>query len=625
MKRVIAFGVLWFGWAVAPLWAQYPRHSLKMNGWGGFGFDYTNTGAGDGRVFTTASHAYLTELGVDASGFLYDPRLMDYSLAAFWNTNGTSVDQGSASSHGLNFNGSLSFLPERSFPFSVYFSRGTTDQSGSLVPSLTTTLSQWCVRGQLKRPELPWISYGLGFSSTSNDVFPNLVFNSKHKFANITAEKRLAGWDLRASDDYTHTNDYFSNFVERDNTLSSSASRAIGEAVQIDLGFGYSIFKFGDLTGNNSSNSNVLLANGGLQWHTTSKLDTFFNGSINHNAVNALRLLALQGGPSAPLPFNVQAVNSTSESLAAGVDYRATTDLSLSAGLSFSHNSLPEGTLSTLPPSSRNVIATSALSPTVGYGYQRRIRKLQYRSSGSVSWQHFNLVIGRSDSGVGYSLDNGIYGGNIRRVRFGAAYRYNHRSNPTFFNVTTSTDNHLRLNAESSHFRGVTLQAIAEIGNTSFALAGSHLDVGLQNYMFSASMRRLSIYASHSGSSSDQLLRILQAPLAEPRIPTDSQPVAADIPINPLILSQVGNNRVGVNWRPLTNLQIAGDYWRSKYDFSFLQQSQNDFAQLDFTVQYKFGRFTIYGGYGRASSEAKQFQQHANRVIFRVRFPFHIL
>lgn len=624
MKRLVAFILIWIGLAAAPICAQYPHHSLRLNGWGGFGFDYTNIASGDGHFIASNSHDLLSELGVDASGFLYDPRLMNYSFSTFWDRNSTGVDQGSASANGLNFNGNLSFLPERSFPFSVYFSRGTTDQSGSLIPSFTTTTSQWGLRGQLKRPKVALLSYNLGFSKTSNDLFPNLVFDSKTRFANLTAERKLSGWDMRLSEDYTRTTNTFSDFVERDNTISAAASRAIGENARIDFGLGYSAFKFGDLTGGNSSNSNVLLATGGLQWRATPKLNTSFNASVNHNAVNALRILSQQGGPSAPLPFNAQAVDTTSESVAAASTYRATDNLSFNAGLSFTHNSLPLETLSTLPPSARDVFATSSLSPTAGYSYRRKIWKLEYRNASSVNWQHFNLASGKSDSGVGFGLDNGIYGGNIRRVRFGAAYRYSQRSNPIFFNVATSSDHHVRLNAETSHFRGLTLQAIAEIGKTTLDLAGSHLNLDLRNYMVSASLRRLSIYGSHSTSSSDQLLLDLETPLAQPSIPTGNQAQPAQ-PFNPLILAQVASDRVGVIWRPRINLQIDGGYWRSRYDFAFLQQTQNDFRQLDFTVQYKFGRFTMYGGYGRAASEAKQFNQHANRIMFRIRFPFHIL
>jgi hypothetical protein len=625
IRRVIVIAVAWIGLAAAPLWAQAPRHSLRLNGWGGFGFNYTNIGSGDGRLVTSNSRDLISELGLDASGFLYDPRLMNYSFSTFWDRNSTGVDQGSASANGLNFNGSLSFLPERSFPFSVYFSRGTSDQSGSLIPPFTTRTSQWGLRGQLKQPKLAYISYNLGFGSTSNDLFPNLVFDSKQRFANVTAQRRLVGWDMRFSEDYARTTSTYSDYLERDNTLSAAASRALGNNARVDLGVGYSAFKFGTLTGANSSKSDVLLANGSLQWRVTSKLDTSFNASINHNAVNALRILSSQGGPSAPLPFNAQAVDTTSESFAASSNYRATKNLSLTAGLSYSHNSLPLATLSTLPPSTLDFFTTSSLSPNVGYNYRHKIWKFEYRGASSVNWQRFALASGRSDSGFGFSLDNGIYGGSVRRLRYGAAYRYSQRSNPIFFNLATSSDHHVRLNAETSHFRGLTLQAIAEIGKTSLDLTSSHLTLDLRNYMVSATMRQLSVYGSHSTANSDQLLFGLASPLAEPRIPAENQPVAAGQPFNPLILSQVASDRVGVVWRPRINLQIGGGYWQSNYDFAFLQQTRNEFRQLDFTVQYKFGRFTMYAGYGRANSQAKQFNQHANRVIFRIRFPFHIL
>ena len=625
VKRLVALAIAWSCLAGSPLFAQGSRHSLRLNGWGGFGFGYTNTESGDGQLFGSSSRDLFGEFGVEAGGFLYDPRLLNYTFSSFWDGNNTSIDQGSALSRGLSFNGSLSFIPERSFPFTFYFSRSHSSNSGSLIPPYSTNNSLWGLRGELRKPRLALISYNLGLGKSENDLPTGEAFNTKQRFANLTATRKLFGWDLQLGEDYLRSSSTFSSFLQRNNTLSFRAGRDYGGRIRVDLGASYSAFAFRNLRSGSSSDSSVTLVDGSLLWKHTEKLDSSYSFSISRNAVNALRILtSANGEPGIPLPFNAQVADTTTESFAAGANYRPTSRWSFNGHFNYSHNGLPEAALASLPPSARNAFTTSLLNLGGGYSYRRKVWKLDYHNAGSVSWQHFSLASGGDDSGVGFTLENGASGGDLRQARFSASYRYSRRSNPIFFNVVTNSDHRVNLKLETARWSMFVLQAIAEIGKGRLELAGSNLDVDVRNFMLSASRRRLTIYASHSASSSEELFFGPGSILFQPGGSTGRLALPAPL-LNPLIFSDVTSDRVGVNWRPRNNLQIEGRYSRSRYDFVSLNELENRFRQFDITVQYKFGRFTMLGGYGRGSAEAARFNRHLDRVLFRVRFPFHIM
>ena len=105
---------------------------------------------------------------------------------------------------------------------------------------------------------------------------------------------------------------------------------------------------------------------------------------------------------------------------------------------------------------------------------------------------------------------------------------------------------------------------------------------------------------------------------------TGGAAISAEL-LNPLIFTDVVNERAGLAWRPRRNLEIETRYSKYDYFFSSGRGSENIYRQFDTTVAYKFGRFTIFVGYGRALGEAFQYDNHVNRFYFRIRFPFHVL
>src|SRR5208282_3883062 len=144
--------------------------------------------------------------------------------------------------------------------------------------------------------------------------------------------------------------------------------------------------------------------------------------------------------------------------------------------------------------------------------------------------------------------------------------------------------------------RGVLLQGSAEIGKMQISQLGSNLHADLQNYTASATMRRLTLYASRGASNSNEFFFGPNSPFLQPGGSTGTTTLPSQIFL-PFTYSDVASNHVGANWRSRGSLQLQAEYSNDKFDFASSTITQNTFGQASVIVQYKFGRFTLYGGY----------------------------
>src|SRR5574341_2426427 len=130
MKRLLASATLAL-LVAAPASAQQQdaRWLLHLNGGAGFGFNWAGTTAGD---FDNTYRDLGGDVSFDANGYLYDPRLVTYSAVFSWNRFTSGLDQGSSTSQGWNVNAGLSFFSERSFPFTIFYSRSSLNAESDL-------------------------------------------------------------------------------------------------------------------------------------------------------------------------------------------------------------------------------------------------------------------------------------------------------------------------------------------------------------------------------------------------------------------------------------------------------------------------------------------------------------
>lgn len=609
--------------AASPVGGQ--RHSLRVQGHGGFGFSLTGTGTSEN--ISTGFRNLGGDVGLEASGYLYDPRLVNYSTHLFWTGQNFSLDQGSSRSSGLNLGVGFSFLSLRAFPFSIYYARGTTDAGGGLASPFTTTTTRYGLRGELRAPRFAYIHYNFGLSRNDNDLADGGRLRFASRFANVTASRRLRGWELRAVNDYQRASSSFANTRDWINTSSLDVTRLFDTRVSASFGVSHSLFDLRDLGSGVGSRSGVTSAAANLSWNHSAKLNSSYQFNLTRNAVNTLRLLGNSSGlPGGALAFDDSRINSTTESFGATLSYRPASNWSFSAGTNYMHSGFPPERAAELPAETRSLLATGVFGANGGGRYQRKLGRLNFHTSANLHWQRLNLIERAGDSSLGYGAEAGVSGGDVRRLLYTAAYRYNRRTNPVFFNVLTSNDHRITLRLETRYFRFVHLQGTADIGRSQLDLLRSALNLDRSSYSLSATFpaQRLSMFASHGNSNSAERLFGADSVIFEPGGSTGGVPLPSDLFI-PLVYSDVSTDRVGALWRPRRNLQMQGRYSRSRYEFLSSLGSLNHYGQFDVLAEYKFGRFTLYGGYGRATSDSRTRDQHTNRLLFRVRFPFRLL
>ena len=626
MRARLAIAVVALGLLALPAMAQNPsRFVLHMNGWSGFGFGYTNSTWGDlGDSYQNLN----TDFGVSANGYLYDPRLVDYDVAVAFDRGSFAVDQGSSSTNGLNVNGNLSFLPDRSFPFSVYFSRTNSGYNSDLVTPYNDVQKLWGFRGAIKNLPVGVVNYNFASGETDSTVTGGPTYQDRYRTGDVSLTRNLWGWQLRVGDDYNWSTNNISDFTQSNNTILADASRTFHDRIRLDVNQLYSTYSF-QQPGSTQSDNSTMALNANMSWKHTEKLDSYYSFSFAHNAVNELALLTTINNVANPFPFNPLVSDTTTENFGAGASYRMRPNLTLGASFGFSHNSAPEA--GSLAPSVLPSVTTGSMNAGGSVSYRRKLWKLMYSTSSVVMLQRFTTLANTNlGSGLGFSFDNGISGGDVRRLHFTASYRYSHRSNPVFFNASTTTDNLATGQVETAFFRFARLQAMADYGTTEIDLFNSNLKLHRASFMVMASRSQLSVFFARNSSSSNDRFFGPDSLLVQQEQQQNSSQQQNLIPpfFNPLVLTEVSSTRMGVVWHPRTNLQVEGRY--AKYSDVFLlpQQTAYNYSQIEVLASYKFGRFTMYGGYGHATSLGgltTTFNQSTNRILFTVRFPFHIM
>ena len=607
------------------LGAQSAERPLTLNGFGGFGYDYTNLQTGNVQE---SYHSLTTELGLAAGGYVYDPRLLDYSFSGFWDGDNTSVEQGSARTNGLTFNGNLSFLPERAYPFSIYFTRTRSTTDGSLIPPYVSTDTIVGLRGEIKKPQLAMISYNFGYGDLSDDVsqeenVPQAInYHYRQTFGEVNATRKLAGWDVRLFDNYLRLSNNVNSVKNWTNTLNLFATRNFADKVQANFDVERTSFEYSDTTPTDAETSSATLAAAGVTWKNTKRLTTTYQLSYSNNAINTLALAtSVTGEPDINLPFNALTENSNSLTLNTSANFRATEHLAFNGNFSYDHNGLDQQSVASLTASQAALVTTGGETVGGGYSYYKNFGNLKFNSMANVNWLDYAVLEGSGSSGIGYSLMDSLSGGNVHKARWTVGGTYDDTTNPFFFNIVNSINRRANLRLDSQYFRWVTLQAIADLGKTSISLGGSAIHLDNSNYSVTASTKRAGLFASRGITNSAQQYYSL---ITQSGSSTGGTLLPPEL-LNPFVYSYVQTEQAGLLWHVNQNLLVQSRISENRYLFTFTNSTLNTYRQLDLTAEYKLGRFTILAGYGHATSEASMFNELVDRFYIRLRFPFHVL
>ena len=614
------------GLGTGNLRAQVAERPLQLDGFGGFGIQHTGIRDSDGASVYTGERDLFGEMGLTGNGYLYDPRFISFSGSAIYDGGDITVDQAGTHNSGLLYNGSLSFLPDRSFPFGIYFSRERLNTGDTLVAPFTNIYSTYGINGRIRKTWLPAISYNVGANNSANQVVTGQTIDSKTRFADVTATQQVDGWDMRLSDDYWRLSSGFTSELDSLNTLAYDAAKSFGDRVRLNLSAFRSTYDLKNLGSEepSSANSDVLTASANLTWKNTSKLDSYYFADYSRNAINSELLLAgSTGATSLPLAFNPANTTTSAETGGAGANYHATPDVTLSSSVFYTNNGLSSQDIASLSAAEQNSVVTDSLATTTGFDFHHTA-KLGYEMGAYLIWDRYALASGKSDSALGYNWFDTLSGGNARRVHASVTYRSSDQANPVFFNLVSTHDQHVIVKLDSNHFRAVSLSALGDYGTTSLSANDYHIHLDTYNYQFTGTLRTLSLSAARGVSNSAEALFGSNSILFQTGGSTGAVPISGSL-LNPQLLADIDFTRVSALWRASRKLQVEGHYWRANYIFNFLGSTNNNTRQFDVDAQYEFGRFTLIGGYIKGDSNALDFANRVDRYFFRVRFPFHIL
>jgi hypothetical protein len=624
MRRLAVLITMLVMAAGTALRAQGPFHVTQVNGFGGFGFDKDNTYTADGTGFDTRNHNLSTEMGLASNGFLYDPRLFDYAFSTYWDGNNNAVDQGSAKSNGLSYDFNASILPEGHYPLNFSFTQNHTNAYGSLITPYSTTNDNYSLSGQIKQPRFALISYSAGLGSTEYGLASGPSLTSKDRYANVFAMRDLFGWHTRITENYLDVNTAPSSHYAQD-TLAFEGQRDFGRALNAVVGATYSHVGLNGVANGGASSTDILQLQTGVNWRHSEKLHSNFQASYAQNASNTLAAVEAANGGNLSLPFSPQSIKVATETVSGMVNYLLTHELSVFGAANYSNNGIPNSQLSGQTTAVLTTIASGETSAGGGYGYNRKIWELAFDSTGSVMGQFFRTEAGTSVHGLGYNLANSLRGGNRRKAEVKLSYIYNNQTNPIFFNIVGTTDQHGDLDFRTDHFSFVSLQGEAELGRTTLEMQGTKQNLHDNGFSLSASFprKKLRLFAAKSDSDSMSGLFQTGSTLLQPGGSTGGVTLPLNL-LNPFVATYVATSRAGLGWNFRYNLEIEGSYSQQQYLFTTSTSNVDHFDQANLMVKYKFGRFTLYGGYGRGLSNLPDTHQIVSQYYLRVRFPFHV-
>src|SRR5512146_1892538 len=166
--RILAIAALL--WAL-PCLAQYGYEETER--WhmkGTVGLDFFNTGYTpviNGQGEPSSYNDVAGDFGLDLSGFLKDPKLLQFDTNFNTQRGATSLTGGDYNDNLLGGGVSLAFLPVSRYPFHLVYRRSAYDTTGSLFGS-NTDYSQLNADWTIDVPNLP--RFNFSYLGNKNDV-----------------------------------------------------------------------------------------------------------------------------------------------------------------------------------------------------------------------------------------------------------------------------------------------------------------------------------------------------------------------------------------------------------------------------------------------------------------------
>jgi len=613
----------------APALGQF-RWGMNVDGSVGLGFDHDHSSTSGTNEQGTLG--WYRDFAFHGTGFVYDERLLLYSLGVSQGQNTTDNLTGTTTNNYLQYNGNFNFLSERDFPFSIFFEHNNSSNGAALFPLVTTLTNRFGFQGQYHRHNYPYLFYTFSKTSIQQESDVISLPSTKSTNAQVTGTYDLNGWELRGS--WIYLNQALGAVVETSTpnvtaasqSVEGDVSRQFNPDMRMDLSALHSSFSDAELAGIGSGNTAL---NANFQWQNTKKLQTGYFANYTQTTTNVFRVLEQTTGQQGTnTSFNPSSLDTNSYEAGARASYLLSSSWGLHGDVSYNHINFSDQMLASTDQSTQQSLTDGNLSVGAGYSYRHKLWKLLYTNDGSISNQHYHYLGGRVADSRNYSLANGISGGDVRKVRYSVSGGYSHHSSPLLFVAATTSIVDGEARAESNHFNFARLSASFQYSHQTFDLNTSNNHVTTKGISFSATIPswKLGLYGTVYFSDGHNFLFGTNSPLNQQpgTVPTSNILV-------PTYLSQTNGTRFGAIWTPSRELSVQTQYVHDRFFYFFGNTSLTFDSEWDTVATYKFGRFTFYGGYSHGSNitgaEAvlSRFDTIRNRFFVQVRFPFHVL
>lgn len=620
MKRAITVLVLCLG--AVSLAARAQEYTTNLDGYGGLGVQALQGSFGPAH---TSAMDWFRYGGLNTFGFVYDPRLATYSFGVSYNASNASSDTTNFRSGGLGYNGQVSLLAGRSFPVQAYFSRSNTDFGSYLLPTLTTHVNLWGIRGGWNNPAVANFTYDFGKSSTSTEGRGLATsYATDNTFFTLGATRKLKAWDLRLQDSWSSSRSSFTSGKASSNLLVGSGWRTFaGDKVRTELTAERSSYDSSSSDGSNGST--ITQFTGDVQWRVTKKLEAGLDATLMRNSFNSLAALSQVNGVPSQAPAVTEP--STGIGIGAGLGYAVTNNLTVGGSAGLSHNSMPAATQQSLLDAGLLVVTGSRFAGG-NAAYRRRFWKLEYGTGGRYNRQDYTTVGRQSPATNSYSFYNRVSGGNARTIAFSVSQTWSKNSVSQFLTLNDSRQDGFTAEAHTTHWGFMDLQGHLTWQTMSFVSGNANWNSTLKNAGVAVNLpkQKLNLAFQQSFSDSNQLLMFLNAITPQGLLPGEPGLPPPDL-LTPTIINAADTTNLSVVWSPSLTWGVTGRVGRSSNSFLLNNKSWTGSRHFDLQGYYKFGRFTFHGGFTRTNWNASGMTngQMWNMVTGSVQFPFHLL
>jgi hypothetical protein len=611
-RRLATLALLW----ALPCAAQYGYEETER--WhmkGTVGMDVFNTGYTpviNGVGEPSSYNDVAGDFGLDLSGFLKDPKLLQFETNFNTQRGATSLSGGDYNSDLLGGGVSLAFLPVSRYPFHLVYRKSAFDTTGSLFGS-NSNFSQLNADWTVDLPNLPRFSFS--HLSNNNDVrlaesLTDTGFDQSDW--GFRAQDTRAGWHWSAGYNFGRITSnaggvlsFVSGLKENYKTLSANGWRSFwGDRAVLQIDSRGEMFHY-SLPGDGSSDNKSWLSQATLRVQHTRKLMSSYYYSFSRVNLNNQENGLLPGVAFLTVP-RVDTHNT-----GARVEYQWFEPLRVFEEVRYYHNS---------PFTTKYENQTSLTESLTGFAVQKRLRGFDLNGSYGLRYDFMGTNFNNNAHTWSNDVNARLGWGNVRRVHLSGSYRYD-KYNYVQQIGGFSTDKRYGVEAETTALPGFRLRGGVERGQLELLNISGDINNHYTNYTAQIETRKIMLTGARGVN--DGAGALFPTDVMQQQFVTASLPLA-QLLATPLLGRFTRTSSVAATARLRRNFDLGAD-WRRENDLLF--RALQNYRIWEVRGEYRLGKITLDAGVGnmftQVNTNINTSGSKINRYYIRIRRDFN--